>query len=1170
MRDREAINILLIEDDPNDVFLLKRALAETSTFSFHFSQADCLRAGLDILVKGEIDVVLLDLNLPDSRGLDTLKTLRHHTTQVPVVVMSGLLDDELAVKAIRLGAQELLLEKRTDGQTITRIINCAIERHRLHHDLEISEGHVRSIIANNLDGILIVDAEGLVHFMNHAAELIFGRSAAQLVGETFGFPVSVGVSELEIWRRNAPSLFVEMQSAAIDWDGKPAYLTSLRNITDRKLAEQARWEAEHKLNKMLQSMVDGTVVVDLSGIITYANPAAERIFEIHNDTIIGIYYFSREWIRVDADRKSYPLDQLPLAIALREQREVNAIENGIITPSGEIKWLSVNASPLVDEKGKLYGAIASFRDITEQKKVAEALGESQKQIALQASLLDQARNAVVAIDLDGKIFYWNKFSETLYQWKREEVIGKPISEVIVPKEDIVLAEETFKSLQNNGYWEGEFIVSRKDGSLFPVQVVDTVIRDDEGRAIGYIGVSIDITERKWAEETMRRSRDLLEITGQIANIGGWELNLETQVLNWTEEVYRIHEVDPATQIDVAEAINFYAPEARPVISAAVQAGIDSGTAWDLELPLITAQGRHIWVRAQGAAERRGSKTVRLNGAFQDITERKLAEEEIRSRTQGLELLYNLSHILADASDIDQVFDTINRYVVENVQTTFSRIALIENNDLVIKAAYPLRTLGYDLLVGDRKAISDLIYFQRILESKEPVILKASDPEIEGAERATLLLDYVSTLCLFPLRVGDFGRYTGQALGLLMLGEERNEGREPISVKKLNLIRNIGDQAASAIRRMLLKGETQRRMEQLSALNEIDKAIASGFDLNTNLRTCLAQVINQLMVDAADILLFNSSQQTLEYFCGEGFRTKAIEGTRLRLGESFAGRAALERVMVHVSNLQDPGNFLVTPNLADENFVSYFGVPLIAKGKIRGVLEIFHRTPLKPVDEWLEFFNALAGQTAIAVDNAMLFDGLNHSTIELTQAYDETIEGWSRALDLRDKETEGHSLRVTNNALKLARSLGLNKDELEQLRWGALLHDIGKMGVPDGILLKPGPLTDEEWVLMRKHPTLAYELLSPIHYLRLALDIPYCHHEKWDGTGYPRGLKGEHIPLAARIFAIADVWDALRSDRPYRLAWPEEKVLALIQSLAGNHLDPRVVETFLRIRDEITD
>ena len=240
------------------------------------------------------------------------------------------------------------------------------------------------------------------------------------------------------------------------------------------------------------------------------------------------------------------------------------------------------------------------------------------------------------------------------------------------------------------------------------------------------------------------------------------------------------------------------------------------------------------------------------------------------------------------------------------------------------------------------------------------------------------------------------------------------------------------------------------------------------------------------------------------------------------------------------------------------------MPLIAKGQVVGVLELFHREPLDPDPEWLDFLETLAGQAAIAIDNAELFDNLHRANVELTLAYETTLEGWARALELRDYETEGHSQRVTELTVRIARAMGLSEAQLVHVRRGALLHDIGKMGVPDSILLKPGKLTDEEWEIMRQHPVYAYEMLSPITYLKPALDIPYCHHEKWDGTGYPRGLKGERIPLPARIFAVVDVWDALLSDRPYRKAWSEEKVLEHIQEQAGKHFDPAVVETFLKL------
>lgn len=183
--------------------------------------------------------------------------------------------------------------------------------------------------------------------------------------------------------------------------------------------------------------------------------------------------------------------------------------------------------------------------------------------------------------------------------------------------------------------------------------------------------------------------------------------------------------------------------------------------------------------------------------------------------------------------------------------------------------------------------------------------------------------------------------------------------------------------------------------------------------------------------------------------------------------------------------------------------------------------------------------------------------------DLQASYETTLEGWSHALDLRDKETEGHTLRVTELTLRIARAMGFSAEQLVHVRRGALLHDIGKMGVPDQILHKPGPLTEEEWRSMKRHPELAYELLSPIQYLAPALDIPHYHHEKWDGTGYPDGLKGEEIPLAARIFAVVDVYDALTSDRPYRASWSKEQALAYIRSEAGRHFDPAVVDIFLK-------
>jgi len=356
---------------------------------------------------------------------------------------------------------------------------------------------------------------------------------------------------------------------------------------------------------------------------------------------------------------------------------------------------------------------------------------------------------------------------------------------------------------------------------------------------------------------------------------------------------------------------------------------------------------------------------------------------------------------------------------------------------------------------------------------------------------------------------------------------------------------------------------RQQIEHLTALVEIDRAINFSFDLNLSLTTLLTHVIVQLDVDAADVLMFNPLSQNLEYVAGRGFHTKNIEKTRQPLGTGYAGTAALERCIVDIPDLsKEKDSYLRNVLLAGENFTSYHGVPLIAKGKVLGVLEVFHRNRRICDKEWLDFLMALASQAAIAIDNVTLFNNLHRSNSELLQAYDATIEGWSRAMELRDNETQGHTLRVAELTVQLARLFGLSDAELAQVRRGALLHDIGKMGIPDEILLKRDTLTKAEWVVMKKHAIFAYELLSPISFLRPALDIPYAHHEKWDGSGYPLGLKGEQIPLVARIFAVADVWDALRSDRLYRASWSEEKVRKHLLSLSGTHFDPHVVSVCL--------
>jgi len=359
-----------------------------------------------------------------------------------------------------------------------------------------------------------------------------------------------------------------------------------------------------------------------------------------------------------------------------------------------------------------------------------------------------------------------------------------------------------------------------------------------------------------------------------------------------------------------------------------------------------------------------------------------------------------------------------------------------------------------------------------------------------------------------------------------------------------------------------------QLEQLAALRAIDLIITSGTDLNQTLSMILEHVRKRLNVDAACVLLLKPQTQSLEFAAVSGFRTTALQHTHLQIGEGLAGQAVQERRLVHVPDLNvRKTGLLRSPLFSRENFAAYYAVPLIVKGEVLGVLETFHRSALSSNQDWTNFLITLAGQAAIAIDNSMLFKGLQHSNVELTLAYDKTIDGWSRALDLRDKETEDHTRRVTELTLHLARRMGIPDAELIHIRRGATLHDIGKVAMPDNILFKPGPLTEDEWKIMRRHPLIAEELLKPISHLAAALPIPRFHHEKWDGSGYPDGLAGESIPLAARLFAFADVYDALTSDRPYRRAWSQADALDYIQKNSGAHFDPKIVPVFIRMMTE---
>lgn len=543
--------------------------------------------------------------------------------------------------------------------------------------------------------------------------------------------------------------------------------------------------------------------------------------------------------------------------------------------------------------------------------------------------------------------------------------------------------------------------------------------------------------------------------------------------------------------------------------------------------------------------------------IRDASERRQTGERYRRAAGHAEIIARLASRLNAHLELVEVFKVICEEVARGLKAPLVMISLYDNRR---EEFYQVHDIGLTREVRRQLRSTPRMLYDEVLAPIGPIILFPDPTSFSMLPNAAIYTEAgVRSLVSVSLT------RDGQPLGLLTTGI--TDENHQITQDQITLLRGLADLAAQGISTACLAREARRRQSYLQARRKIEIATSGSLDLRLTLNVILDQVVDHLRVDAADILLLNPSAQALECAASRGFRSSLFQRYRVRLGEGYAGRAAHEQRPISVPVLPNgKADFgqEQRPVMAGEEFAAYHNWPLLARGQIKGVLEILHRQPLDPDSEWQSFLEALAAQAAIAIDNAALFNDLQRTNVDLALAYDATIEGWARTLELRDHETEGHTQRVTDLTVRLSQVLGVNKADIGHIRRGALLHDIGKMAIPDNILRKPSPLSEEEWAIMRMHPVYAYNLLSPITFLRPAIDIPYSHHEKWDGTGYPQGLRERQIPLAARIFAVTDIWDALRSDRPYRASWPEARISRHIESLAGAHLDPEIVEAFLTL------
>jgi PAS domain S-box-containing protein/putative nucleotidyltransferase with HDIG domain len=886
-----------------------------------------------------------------------------------------------------------------------------------------------------------------------------------------------------------------------------------------------------------------------------------RVIQEANPTLCQMTGYTREELIGKNARMLYPAQEEYDYVGTEKYRQIG--EQGLGTvetrwrrKDGVIRDILLSSVPL--NPGDLTrGVTFSALDITESNEARDALQksknllrESQKIARIGHYALDVHTGIWESSDGLNELFGIDPAYQTdLAGWL--QIVHPDDREAMAA----YFADEVVRKRQE---FDREYrIVRVADGATRWVHGLGRLEFDGNGNLVRMIGNIQDISERKQAEITLRENAASYQavVENQTEFIVRWKPDGTRTFVNEAYLRYFDLTMDEALSSDFLPLV---LEEDRRAVEEKVSRLVSGKSFSEADVhQVIKPDGSVGWQEWSDTAiyNDRG-ELVEFQSIGRDITERKLADEALRIKTAELEALFSISSHLRAAQSADAMLPLVVAEMRRVLRSDANAVILLDPDEEHFTYALSDGPLAVNagLQFSVEKSISGFV-----LQTRQPYVTEnlSSDPRKASALRGD---DDLGPAIIVPV-VSE-----SEFLGVLFCARKRDGASQHYSTPEIRLLTAIGEMVGNALRRARLYDQAMTRLRHVQTLHSIDMAISANLDLSVILEVLLTQGVVQLDVDAACILLLDPHTHMLEYAAGNGFRTREIKSTRLRLGEGLPGMAAIERRVLHVPNLLQIDD-LVRKHLLDEGFVSYQAAPLIAKGQLQGVLETFNRRPMAGGEEQTGFLETLATQAAIAIDNSQLFSDLQRSNFELEIAYDATIEGWSRALELRDEETEGHTLRVTDMTVRLAQEIGVMGAELIHIRRGALLHDIGKMGIPDRILLKPGRLVGEEWEIMKRHTVYAFEMLRPIEFLRPAIDIPYCHHERWDGTGYPRQLKAEQIPLSARLFAVADVWDALTSDRPYRKAWPEEKALDYILTNRGLHFDPQVVELFLGLRKQ---
>jgi PAS domain S-box-containing protein len=618
---------------------------------------------------------------------------------------------------------------------------------------------------------------------------------------------------------------------------------------------------------------------------------------------------------------------------------------------------------------------------------------------------------------------------------------------------------------------------------------------------------VQLEAMKLRESELIKNASLLERVEEISHMGYWELDLRTGAFWGSKTAREIYGFSSET-IDLQSVRNIALPECQPMLDDAINRLIHKGAQYDLEFRIRRqTDGTVTDIRSRAVFNETEQK---VTGVIQNITEKK--------KTEGN--LLKLSQAVEQSPASIYITDPDGR--IEYVNPKFSEISgylpceIIGQNMTMFEPSQPNQVLRDDVWRG----------------------------LIEGDV-------WRGTVCSKKKSGEDYW----ELVSISSVFNSKGQLTNYVAIKE-----DLTSQIFADVELAALSDKALKRLRYLQAAHDVEFKLRQTTSMSGLLPVIVSELSQALDMEGA--CLWKGNVTSGRFTPAADLAPKKVTETTSPIvhREYRISRAAQTNRPLYAKGTEC--KLLGLPS----DIQGYGVLPLSSHGENLWAIEYFISERILPDNEWLNCLETIGAVCSLALYNMQLFEELRDAHTEMIDAYDKTLEGWSIALDLRDRDTEGHSKRVTSSAVKIARRLGFSEDLITQVRRGALLHDIGKLGVPDRILGKPGKLTAEEWEIMKLHPVYAFEWLSRIHFLRSALDIPTHHHEHWDGSGYPKGLKGEDIPVAARLFSVIDVWDALTHKRPYRDAAPKGEARQYLIDESGRLFDPPLVKMFVEMLD----